>query len=76
MNKEWVSLISGVIWGTYGVIVGTLTVYFNYNNDWAWLSVIVAIIGNSSHLVAMHYSSQGLSIQAQGSSPPGPPKTA
>ena len=76
MNKEWVSLISGIIWGLYAIVTGTLAIYFNYNNDWTWLAIIVAIIGNSAHLVAMHYSNQGLTIQAQGSSPPGPPKTA
>jgi len=76
ISKEVVSLISGIIWGTYAIIVGTLTVYFSYNNDWAWVSIVVAIIGNSAHLIVMHYSNQGLTIQAQGSSPPGPPKVS
>lgn len=75
INKEIVSLISGIIWGTYAIVIGTLAVYFSYNNNWAWLSIVVAIVGNSAHLIVMHYSAKGLTIQAQGSSPPGPPKS-
>ena len=65
LTKQAVSLISTFFWGIYGITVGSLVVYFGYNNDWSWISIVVAIIGNSSHLVAMHLSRSGLDITAQ-----------
>ena len=65
VSKQTVSLISTLTWGLYAIIIGSLAVYYNYNNSWLWIGEIVAIIGNSAHLVAMHLSKTGLDITAQ-----------
>jgi len=66
MNSGTVHLISSLLWGIYGIIVGTLVVVYSYHDLYGWLSIIVAIIGNSSHLVALSYSQGKISVQATG----------
>ena len=65
VSKQTVSLISTLTWGLYAIIIGSLAVYYSYSNNWLWIGEIVAIIGNSAHLVAMHLSKTGLDITAQ-----------
>lgn len=73
MQSGTVHLIASLLWGIYGIIVGTLVVVYSYNNLFSWLSIIVAIIGNSTHLVAFSYSQGKISIQSTGQvgKPPG-----
>lgn len=73
MQAGTVHLIASLLWGFYGIIVGTLVVVFSYSNLFSWLSIIVAIIGNSTHLVAFSYSQGKVSIQSTGQvgKPPG-----
>jgi len=66
MNSGTVHVIASLLWGIYGIIVGTLVVVYSYDNLYGWLSIIVAIIGNSSHLVAFSYSQGKISVQATG----------
>ena len=77
MNKETVHLVATILWVLYSVVVGALAVIENYSgtdSNYLWLGIIVAIIGNSTHLVTMSLSQKGLTINAQGASSPGPPK--
>lgn len=66
MNSGTVHLISSILWGIYGITVGVVVVVNGYNGIFSWLSIIVAIIGNSTHLVAFSYSQGKISIQATG----------
>lgn len=65
MQKEQVHLIMALLWGLYGVIIGSLVVIYNYSNIWAWLSVIVAVAGNSIHLITLDVGKKGIEITAQ-----------
>ena len=56
------SLVSSVIWGLYGIIVGMLMVTTHYTSIYGWISIIVGVVGNSSHLMAMHLTRSGLSV--------------
>jgi hypothetical protein len=66
MQNGTVHLIASLLWGFYGIIIGSLVVVFSYHNDFAWISVVVAVIGNSTHLVAFSYSQGKISVQATG----------
>lgn len=66
MNSGTVHLLATLFWGIYGIVIGSLVVVFGYNNDFAWISVIVAVVGNSAHLVAFSYGQGKISIQATG----------
>ena len=74
MSKETALLIISLIWGIYAIVVGIFTVYNRFNNDLVWISIITAISGTTGAHIAVSMSTKGLTIQAQGSSPPGPPK--
>ena len=65
ISKQTVSLISTLVWGLYAITIGSLAIYFGYDNNWTWIGEIVAIVGNSAHLVAMHLSKTGIDITAQ-----------
>ena len=54
------------IWGAYGVIVGIVAIVSGYDNDLVWISIIVAIVGNSAHLVAFAYSKGKILVQSTG----------
>ena len=71
MNKESVHLVASLGWITFAVIIGSLGVAYNYVTPYLWVSIIVAIVGNSSHLVAMSLSKTGLSVQNQTTSTAG-----
>ena len=62
MNKGIVHLVATMVWGVYGIGVGTLTVVYGYSSPWAWISVITAVVGNSAHLVSYAVSSAGVEI--------------
>ena len=75
MNKEIVLLLLGLIWGVYAIIVGTLAVLSQYNNDLLWISIIVAISGTTGAHVALSMSAKGISLQSTGQVRPEPPPT-
>jgi len=64
MNKEWVHLVATVFWGTFGLAIGSLSVIYNTFNIYVMVALIVAITGNSAHLVAMSYSKGNLQVEA------------
>ena len=65
MNSDWTHFLSTLVWGVYGIAVGVYAVSTGYNNDFVWLSIVTAIVGNSAHLVAFAMSKTGLQIAAQ-----------
>jgi len=66
MNKETVHLISALLWGIYGITVGIIGVVHNDFNTDVMVSIVVAITGNSAHLISMSFSKSGsLSVQAK-----------
>lgn len=70
--KSTTHLIMAIFWGVYGIIIGSLVVIYGYSNVWAWLSIIVAISGNSVHLISMDFNKEGLQIKSQNENPPKP----
>jgi len=64
MNKEWVHLIATVFWGTFGLAIGSLSVIYNTFSVYVMVALITAIVGNSTHLVAMSYSKGSLQVEA------------
>jgi len=66
MNKETVHLISALLWGIYGITVGIIGVVHNDFNTDVMVSIVVAITGNSAHLISMSFSKSGnLTVQAK-----------
>ena len=63
MNGIW-HFLTGLVWGLYGISVGVLAVVYNNGSPWVWISVSVAIVGNSAHMVALALSPQGVRIIA------------
>ncbi len=62
MKNQTVHLIMALLWGIYGIIIGSLVIVFHYNNLWSWLSIVVAIAGNSIHMVTMDFSKTGIEV--------------
>lgn len=62
MKKETVHLISSLIWGIYGITVGVIGVVYNDFSSYVMVSIVVAIVGNSSHLMAMSLSKAGFTV--------------
>jgi hypothetical protein len=65
MNKESVHLISTLLWGIYGLTVGTVSLIYNSFNPYVMVTLVSAIVGNSAHLISMSYGQKGLEVQAQ-----------
>jgi hypothetical protein len=65
VNKETVHLISSLLWGIYGITVGTLGIIHNDFSAYVMVSVVVAIAGNSAHLMSMSLSKTGLTVSDQ-----------
>ena len=61
MNKETVHLISTLLWGIYGLSVGTIGVIYGQFNGYLTVTIVTAIVGNSAHLISMSLSKTGLS---------------
>lgn len=62
-----VHFLATIIWGVFGIVTGIMAIYYSYTSNWVWISIIVAVVGNSTHLVAFAVSSSGVSVNAQGS---------
>lgn len=73
MNSDWIHFMATMVWGVYGIVIGVVAIASSYISNFVWISIIVAIIGNASHLVAFAYSKGKISIQATGQAgkPPG-----
>lgn len=56
MNTDWIHFLATVMWGTYGIAIGLVVVVNNYTGFWPFTSIIVAIVGNSAHLVTFAWS--------------------
>ena len=65
MKKETVHLIASMIWGIYGITVGLIGVLYNHFSAYVMVSIVVAIVGNSAHLMAMSLSKTGLTVSDQ-----------
>lgn len=46
--------LATVIWGGYATLNGFMAILFDYTQPILWVSIIVAIVGNSASLVAFH----------------------
>ena len=53
---DYTHLIASLGWIIYAVIVGVMAVVYGYQSDLLWVSIIMAIVGNSAHLVTLAYS--------------------
>ena len=66
MKREMVHLLVSLVWGIYGIVVGAMGIAYSFSGAlsyWLWISIIVAITGNSAHMVAMSMSTQGIEVQ-------------
>ena len=64
MNKESVHLIATLLWGIYGLSVGTIGVIYGQFNAYLMVTIVTAIAGNSAHLISMSVSKTGLTETA------------
>ncbi|MEM0135731.1 MAG: hypothetical protein QXU18_11005, partial [Thermoplasmatales archaeon] len=64
MKKESVHLVATLLWGTYGITVGSIGVLTHGFNPYVMASVVTAIGGNSAHLISMSLSKTGLTETA------------
>jgi len=65
MKNEITHLVIGLIWGVYSIVVGSLIILHGYVNIWSWVSIIVAVSGNSVHLISMDFGKSGLQIKPE-----------
>lgn len=65
MKRETVHLISALLWGLYGLTVGTIGVVYNDFNFDVMVTIVVAIVGNSAHLITMSLSKTGFTASSQ-----------
>jgi hypothetical protein len=65
MNKETVSLVATLIWGTFGIATSTIALTVNSFSVYVMVSLVAAIAGNSAHLITMHLTPKGLDVQAK-----------
>ena len=65
MKKETVHLVASVLWGIYGITVGSIGVIHNNFNTDVMVSIVVAISGNSAHLISMSLSKTGLAVNSE-----------
>jgi uncharacterized membrane protein YeaQ/YmgE (transglycosylase-associated protein family) len=56
ITNQDVHIISAILWGIYGITIGTLTLVYHYGGYYSWASIIVAIVGNSVHLITFALS--------------------
>ena len=64
MQKGTVHIVATVLWGIFGIVVGTTALITHQYNDWVGYSLITAIAGNSAHLIMFSLSKTGAEIQA------------
>lgn len=62
MKKETVHLISALLWGIYGITIGSLGLVDHGFNVYVMVTLVSAIAGNSIHLVSMSMSKSGIDI--------------
>jgi hypothetical protein len=67
MNKETVSLVATLIWGTFGITTSVVSLTVNSFSVYVMVAIVTAIVGNSAHLVTMHLTKSGLEVQAKSS---------
>ncbi len=46
-----------------------MAIVYSYSGDFVWISVIVAVVGNSAHLVTFAWSQKGLTVSSSQSQP-------
>lgn len=56
MNSDWIHLFATILWGVFGIAIGSIGIVYDYSSYWLWLAIITAIVGNSAHLVAFAWS--------------------
>jgi hypothetical protein len=62
MKKETVHMVSAMLWGVFGLVIGSLSVVYNNFNAFVMVTLVSAIAGNSVHLVSMSMSKSGISV--------------
>ena len=66
ISKETVLLVVSLVWGFYSIVVGVIAIYYGYNNDLVWISIISAISGTTGAHVGLSMSTKGISLQTSG----------
>lgn len=64
VNPDWTHFLSTLIWGIYGITVGTFAVSSGYTGPYIWVTIVTAIVGNSAHLVAFAWSKKGFQVSS------------
>jgi hypothetical protein len=64
MNNGVVHLVATVIWGLFGIVIGSIALIYGQFNTWVGLALISAITGNSAHLVTFSLSKTGVDISS------------
>lgn len=64
ISKQAVHLAVALVWGIYGIIIGSLAILTGFTGAYIWYSIIVAITGNSVHLVTFSLSKTGMSVSS------------
>jgi hypothetical protein len=64
MQKEVVHLIATLLWGLYGLTVGTVGIVYHSFNLYLMVSLVAAIAGNSAHLISLSLSKSGLEVSS------------
>lgn len=65
MDTKTVHLVATVLWGIYGIAVGSVGVITHGFNAYVMVSVVVAVAGNSAHLITMALSKTGLQVTSE-----------
>lgn len=65
MKKETVHLVATLLWGIYGLTVGSLGIIYHSYNSYVMVTVVSAIAGNSAHLISMSLSKAGLEVSSE-----------
>ena len=66
MNSDWIHFLATAIWGVYSIVIGVVAITSQYISNFVWISIIVAITGNSAHLVTFAYSKGKILVQSTG----------
>ena len=62
ITRATVSMITSLGWILYAITVGVMAVAYDYSVTYLWISIVVAIVGNSAHMVALSLSKSGFDV--------------
>lgn len=65
MSKGTIHLVATLIWGLFGIVIGSIALVYGQFGTWVGISLVAAITGNSAHLVSFSLSKTGLDISSE-----------